>query len=886
MAGFKVADVFAEVSIKDETAQDIAGIDARLKSIEDKIVPVKADDQATPVIAKVEDDKIEDKIIPVKADDQATPVVNKVEAEEVDDKVVPIKAEDKTSGPLAAIGGKLESWAGGIGLGVGGILAAGLATGLTQANIVTGFENQMGATPAVAAHYGKVAADVFGQGFASSREPVSEALNLLSSDMKNFGNIGEDAQTRIAGKAVKVSENFGDMNLVMQAASNLVSNQLTDSFDGAFDLITVGMQNAGSKGEDLLETLREYPGFFHQLGFSGSQSIDLLKRGLDAGAENTDRFADAIKEFSIRAVEAGGTAAPVFQALGFDAQDMARTFAAGGEQARVAFLQVFEALQKVEDPAKRAQYAVGLFGTQSEDTMTRLLPKLDLTGLGMDNVAGAADRLKSTLTPMEQLTNSFSEAMGNLVPIVLPVIKVVSDIAGVLGKVAKGLDDVLGMAPKKNGLPIIEVFNRLKDAMGGDFGTRAERTNNAIHDLIMSIDGGAETAQRFGISYDDMLNALAGSTAGLDKWNAALKAANDAGGEDADTMNALNGMLGTIQRESKHAADAVSKEEQAQRGSTQSKKDNASASRDAANATQQQTDAVYKLTDAVLGQINKDIGYRQSVIATKDAEKELTDAVTKKGAKSQEATEAGLNLESAQVRQAQAARDLALANSKAADDTGKNADATRAYTSEVLSMAMAAGTNASPALRSMIGGLTQTDLAAAGATKSIDGAGNAVIKLPNGKEIIVEAKDLASKPIEDIANKKYTATVWLYLKEAPAGSSPLSQGRLAEGGPVIGGSGTKDDVPILAMGGEYMIKAKVVRKPGVRQLLELLNNEKLPGFAEGGEIPGGLGMGQPYAPMGDTVHITNNFTLAPDTDIDRLAARVSRHQELARRNRR
>jgi hypothetical protein len=38
---------------------------------------------------------------------------------------------------------------------------------------------------------------------------------------------------------------------------------------------------------------------------------------------------------------------------------------------------------------------------------------------------------------------------------------------------------------------------------------------------------------------------------------------------------------------------------------------------------------------------------------------------------------------------------------------------------------------------------------------------------------------------------------------------------MAKGGPVVGGSGTKDDVPIMGMGGEYMMQKKAVNKYGV-----------------------------------------------------------------------
>jgi len=57
----------------------------------------------------------------------------------------------------------------------------------------------------------------------------------------------------------------------------------------------------------------------------------------------------------------------------------------------------------------------------------------------------------------------------------------------------------------------------------------------------------------------------------------------------------------------------------------------------------------------------------------------------------------------------------------------------------------------------------------------------------------------------------------------------------AAGGPISGGSGNKDDVPILGMGGEYMINKQSVKKYGP-QLFEALNQGRLQKMARGGLV--------------------------------------------------
>lgn len=70
----------------------------------------------------------------------------------------------------------------------------------------------------------------------------------------------------------------------------------------------------------------------------------------------------------------------------------------------------------------------------------------------------------------------------------------------------------------------------------------------------------------------------------------------------------------------------------------------------------------------------------------------------------------------------------------------------------------------------------------------------------------------------------------------------------ASGGAVSGGSGSKDDVPAMLMGGEYIINKKSVNKYGPK-FLEAINSGNLNGYAKGGKVkdyftPGTYGVKQ------------------------------------------
>lgn len=69
-------------------------------------------------------------------------------------------------------------------------------------------------------------------------------------------------------------------------------------------------------------------------------------------------------------------------------------------------------------------------------------------------------------------------------------------------------------------------------------------------------------------------------------------------------------------------------------------------------------------------------------------------------------------------------------------------------------------------------------------------------------------------------------------------SNVFGSGGMASGGMINGGSGTKDDVPAMLMGGEYVVNKKAVSKYGP-QFLEAINNGTLNGYAKGGSVQKG-----------------------------------------------
>lgn len=113
-----------------------------------------------------------------------------------------------------------------------------------------------------------------------------------------------------------------------------------------------------------------------KLGFTADEMFSIFQEGADSGAWNLDKVGDAVKEFSIRSIDGSKTTAHAFESLGLDAEEMMGIFAAGGEDASIAFQGVLAALMDMDDEVQRDMIGVELFGTQWEDLGTEAISSL------------------------------------------------------------------------------------------------------------------------------------------------------------------------------------------------------------------------------------------------------------------------------------------------------------------------------------------------------------------------------------------------------------------------------------------------------------------------------------------------------------------------------
>jgi hypothetical protein len=300
---------------------------------------------------------------------------------------------DAFKGALAALG--VEA----IAEKAGEFFSEAFGKALEQGNITSTLQAQLGASNADAAKYGSVVGKLYAKGITENFEQGAEAVRSVV----NAGLVDPTATNAqlesIATKMTDVANVFGtDMSLQTQAVSALLKNDLASSAGEALDVITYGLQKLGPNAEDLLETFQEYPVQLRKLGLDAQTSLGLFQQGLQGGARDTDIIADALKEFSIRAIDGSATTQAGYKLLGLSVKGTAKEVAKGGDSAASALDTVLDRLRAVPDPVKRAAAATDLFGTQSEDlgsALFKLDPSEAIEQLG--HFDGAASTLGDTL---------------------------------------------------------------------------------------------------------------------------------------------------------------------------------------------------------------------------------------------------------------------------------------------------------------------------------------------------------------------------------------------------------------------------------------------------------------------------------------------------------
>lgn len=309
---------------------------------------------------------------------------------------------------------------------------------------------------------------VYANNFGDSIEDVAESMATVRQNTKLSGDELQNATER----ALLLRDTFEfDVNEATRTAKMLM-DQYGLSADEAFNLIAQGAQNGLDKNGDLLDTINEYAVHFNSLGLSAEDMFNMLVSGAENGTFSVDKLGDAVKEFSIRAIDGSDATAEGFEAIGLNADEMARKFGEGGESAKSALQETATALFNMEDPIAQNAAGVALFGTMWED-------------LGVDGVKALMELdggISTTNDALSEINEHRYDDIGSALEGLGRTLE--TDVVKPLGEELKPVvEDVIGYV-QENGPQIKDVLSQIVDSVGEFIGWITENSEAVISTIV------------------------------------------------------------------------------------------------------------------------------------------------------------------------------------------------------------------------------------------------------------------------------------------------------------------------------------------------------------------------------------------------------------------
>lgn len=252
-----------------------------------------------------------------------------------------------------------------------GVYAKKTATDFDKAS--NKMQSSLGLTTDELKNYESTMKNIYNAGYGESYEEVA---NSIAQVKQQLGNLTTDEIENVTKSALTLRDVFGvEVNESVRATKALMT-QFGTSGEQAFNLIAQGAQNGLDFSGELIDNINEYSVQFKKLGFNAEDMFNIFQSGADAGAWNLDKIGDAVKEFSIRAIDGSNTTIDGFTRLGLNVDSMASKFASGGDTAKNAFYQVIDAIKAMDDPVEQSIVGVDLFGTMWEDLGPEVVTQL------------------------------------------------------------------------------------------------------------------------------------------------------------------------------------------------------------------------------------------------------------------------------------------------------------------------------------------------------------------------------------------------------------------------------------------------------------------------------------------------------------------------------
>ena len=277
-------------------------------------------------------------------------------------------------------------------------------------------QNKMGLSADAARDMQAQVADALGSGMGDYEATADSVLAIQQTLADNMTAMAGQSAADLSDNFLAFSQTFGTgMSETVATVDNMINSGLVDNAQSGIDLLTAGFQQIPEalQGE-ALDAVNEYGKHFANMGMDGSQAMKMLVDASGQGSIAIDKVGDAVKEFSLKAVDPA--VVETLSEYGVQVDDLAGRVARGGPEAAAAMAEMADQLLAIPDDGERAAAAIAAFGTPLEDLAPNQIPKF-LEGLksgkdGMSDFAGASqDMADNTSKSLSGMMNSLKGKM-------------------------------------------------------------------------------------------------------------------------------------------------------------------------------------------------------------------------------------------------------------------------------------------------------------------------------------------------------------------------------------------------------------------------------------------------------------------------------------------
>lgn len=353
-----------------------------------------------------------------------------------------------------------------------------------------------------------VMADVYSDNFGEDMNDVADAVANVKRNIGGTDEVIRDA----AEAALGFRDAFGyEVQESTRAAKALMDNFGISAKD-AYDLMAKGAQNGLDYSGELIDNINEYSVQFGKAGLSAEDMFNIMQSGAESGAWNLDKIGDAVKELNIRLVDGSDTTAAGLEAIGMNADEVAKKMSQGGDTARETYRKVIQSLSEMDDKQAQNIAGVNLFGTMWEDLGPEVISHLA-------DVDGAYSKAKGTMEEINKVQyDDAGAALETLkrkaeTSLLLPLSEEIMPAVSEATNAAIGYMEQLASAYETKGV------NGLVEKAGevfADIATNAaekapEMANVAVDFIEQMVSGFKKNGQRLTKAGADMVKMIAGA---------------------------------------------------------------------------------------------------------------------------------------------------------------------------------------------------------------------------------------------------------------------------------------------------------------------------------------------------------------------------------------